>query len=101
MDLKTCDSLKWFEADCKRFGYIYQMAFYRAVLRESIGETVPVHLVAVEKNEPFSTGVWELTDEVQDQAEEVNKAALTRYRKCQCAGHWPTGYEDIRIISSL
>ena len=27
VDLKTCDSLKWFEADCKRFGYIYQMAF--------------------------------------------------------------------------
>ena len=101
VDLKTCDSLKWFEADCKRFGYIHQMAFYRAVLRESIGETVPVHLVAVEKNEPFSTGVWELTDEVLDQAEEVNKAALARYRKCRYAGHWPTGYEDIRIISSL
>ena len=101
VDLKTCDSLKWFEADCKRFGYIHQMAFYRAVLRESIGETVPVHLVAVEKNEPFSTGVWELTDEVLDQAEEVNKAALARYRKCQYTGHWPTGYEDVRIISSL
>ena len=39
--------------------------------------------VAVEKNEPFSTGVWELTEEVLDQAEEVNKAALARYRKCQ------------------
>ena len=127
VDLKTCDSLKWFEAECrrkrseadcliaanaaalgakrrrvcKRFGYIHQMAFYRAVLRESIGETVPVHLVAVEKNEPFSTGVWELTDEVLDQAEEVNKAALAHYRKCQYTGHWPTGYEDIRIISSL
>lgn len=37
------------------------MAFYRAVLREATGETVPIHLVAVEKNEPFSTGVWELS----------------------------------------
>lgn len=37
VDPKTGDSLKWFEADCRRFGYIYQMAFYRAVLRESIG----------------------------------------------------------------
>ena len=101
VDLKTCDSLKWFEADCRRFGYIHQMAFYRAVLREATGETVPVHLVAVEKNEPFSTGVWELTGDVLDQAEEVNKAALARYRKCQYTGHWPTGYEDIRIISSL
>ena len=38
VDLKTCDSLKWFEADCKRFGYLYQMAFYRAVLREATGD---------------------------------------------------------------
>ena len=57
VDLKTCDSLKWFEGDCRRFCYAFQMAFYRAVLREATGETVPVHLVAVEKNEPFSTGV--------------------------------------------
>ena len=101
VDLKTCDSLKWFEADCKRFGYIHQMAFYRAVLREATGENVPVRLIAVEKNEPFSTGVWEIAGEVLDQTEEVNKAALARYRKCRYTGHWPTGYEDIRIISAL
>ena len=101
VDLKTCDSLKWFEADCKRFGYLFQMAFYRAVLREATGENVPVRLIAVEKNEPFSTGVWEIAGEVLDQAEEVNKAALARYRQCLCTGHWPTGYEDTRIISSL
>ena len=91
VDLKTCDSLKWFEGDCKRFGYLYQMAFYRAVLREATGETVPVRLIAVEKNEPFSTGVWEIAGEVLEQAEEVNKAALARYRKCLYTGHWPTG----------
>ena len=101
VDLKTCDSLKWFEADCKRFGYLFQMAFYRAVLREATGENASVHLIAVEKNEPFSTGVWEIAREVLDQAEEVNKAALARYRKCLYTGHWPTGYEDTRIISSL
>ena len=101
VDLKTCDSLKWFEGDCKRFGYIYQMAFYRAVLREATGETVPVHLVAVEKNEPFSTGVWELSDDVLEQAETVNETALARYRKCLQSGEWPTGYEETRVITSL
>ena len=101
VDLKTCDSLKWFEGDCRRFGYIYQMAFYRAVLREAVGETVPVHLIAVEKNEPFSTGVWELSDDVLEQAETVNEAALARYRKCLQSGEWPTGYEETRIIDCL
>ena len=101
VDLKTCDSLKWFEADCKRFGYVFQMAFYRAVLREATGETVAVHLIAVEKNEPFSTGVWELPGDVLDQAEKVNEAALARYRKCLQTGEWPTGYEEVRVITSL
>ncbi len=101
VDLKTCDSLKWFEGDCKRFGYVHQMAFYRAVLREAVGETVPVHLIAVEKNEPFSTGVWAISDDALDLAEEINGAALERYGKCRRRGEWPTGYEDTRVITSL
>jgi hypothetical protein len=90
VDLKTCDSLKWFESDCRRYGYLFQMAFYRAVIREATGIAVPVHIIAAEKNEPFSTGVWKLTDEVLDLAELVNKAALERYRNCCITGNWPT-----------
>ncbi|MDR0931788.1 MAG: PD-(D/E)XK nuclease-like domain-containing protein [Victivallales bacterium] len=101
VDLKTCDSLKWFESDCRRFGYLFQMAFYRAVIREATGIAVPVHIVAVEKNEPFSTGVWKLTDEVLELAELGNKAALERYRNCRASGVWPTGYEEVRIIDTL
>ena len=35
VDFKTCDSLKWFETDCRRFGYVFQLAFYQAVIREA------------------------------------------------------------------
>ena len=101
VDLKTCDALKWFEADCRRYGYIHQLAFYRAVIREATGETVPVQIVAVEKSEPFATGVWKLTPEVLDYAEEINRAALARYRQCRQSGSWPTGYEATRIIDNL
>lgn len=101
VDLKTCDSLRWFESDCRRYGYIHQLAFYRAVLRAAAGKNFPVHIVAVEKNEPFSAGVWKLTDEVLDLAELANKAALERFRACRAAGEWPTGYEDLRIIDNL
>ena len=101
VDLKTCDSLKWFESDCRRYGYIQQMAFYHAIIREVSGESVPVYLIAVEKNEPFATGVWHLSDEVLTQAEEINTAALARYRKCLKTDAWPTGYEEVRIISTL
>ena len=78
-----------------------QLAFYRAVIRIVTGVTVPIHIIAVEKNEPFATGVWQLTGEVLDLAERINEAALERYKNCQHTGIWPTGYEDIRIIDSL
>ena len=101
VDLKTCDSLKWFESDCRRYGYIFQLAFYRAVIREVTGLSVPVKIIAVEKNEPFATGVWNISNEVLATAEQINEAALERYRKCQYTGIWPTGYEEIRLIDSL
>lgn len=101
IDLKTCDTLKWFESDCRRFGYICQLAFYRAIIREATGVIVPVSIIAVEKNEPFSTGVWEIMPEVLDQAEQINEAALKHYRQCRETGAWPTGYEEPRIITSL
>ena len=91
VDLKTCDSLRWFESDCRRYGYIQQLAFYRAILR----------IVSGEKNEPFSAGVWKLTDELLDLAELSNKSALERFRNCCISGVWPTGYEDLRIIDTL
>ena len=101
VDLKTCDSLKWFESDCRRYGYIFQLAFYRAVIRVVTGVTVPIHIIAVEKNEPFATGVWQLTGDVLDLAERINEAALERYKKCLYTGVWPTGYEEIRVIDTL
>ena len=40
-DLKTCETLDWFESDARRFGYPAQAAFYREVLRTaSDGEVV-------------------------------------------------------------
>lgn len=101
IDLKTADELQWFESDCRRYGYIHQMAFYRAVIREATGRDVPVNIIAVEKKEPFAAGVWHLTQEVLDLAEVENKAALQRFKGCCACGCWPTGYEAVRIIDTL
>jgi hypothetical protein len=101
VDLKTCDQLKWFESDCRRYGYIHQLAFYRAIIRQVTGETVPVKIIAVEKNEPFACGVWKLGEEMLDLVELSNQKALLHYRECCATGNWPTGYEEIRTIASL
>lgn len=101
IDLKTCDELNWLEADFRRYGYAYQLAFYRAVLRERLGRGVPIHVIAVEKREPFRCGVWRISDEALDFAEMENRAAIARLQECRRTANWPTGYEEIRIIDNI
>jgi hypothetical protein len=101
VDLKTCDDLTWFESDSRRFGYAHQLSFYRALVRELNGETVPVHIIAVEKKEPYRCGVWCLAPAVLDQAERENLAAMRRLQVCRTSDHWPTGYEDVRTFDYL
>jgi len=101
VDLKTCDDLTWFEADAKRYGYAHQLAFYRAVLAQVTGKLVPVHLIAVEKKEPFRCGVWSISDQTLSYCQRENEAAIERLKNCEAAGHWPTGYEECRVFDAI
>ena len=38
IDLKTCESIDFFESDARRYGYLHQLAFYREVMRIASGE---------------------------------------------------------------
>jgi len=96
VDLKTCDDLTWFESDARRYGYIHQLAFYRAVLAAATGKQPPVYLIAVEKKEPFRCGVWSLDENSLNIAQRENEAAMDRLKQCQASGVWPTGYEELR-----
>jgi len=101
IDLKTCDDLTWFEADSHRYGYAYQLAFYRAVLAQVIGIMMPVHLIAVEKHEPFRCGVWKIIDDTLAQAQKENEATIERLKRCIATDMWGTGYEDVRIYDRV
>lgn len=101
VDLKTCDDLTWFEADARRYGYVYQLAFYRAVLAFRLDVYVPVHLIAVEKKEPYRCGVWRVTPDALKQAQRENQAAIARLCACLADEHWPTGYEEVRPLDVL
>lgn len=98
VDFKTCDELTWFEADARRYRYPNQMAFYQAVLKEVIGVYVPVHLIAIEKKEPFRCGVWRVSDDCLAMARQDNEAAIERLKSCHNKGIWPTGYEEVRLL---
>jgi len=98
IDLKTADHLDYFEADARRFRYAHQMAFYRALIEEVIGQRVPVYLIAVEKKEPFRCAVWRLSDDTLAIAQRENEAAVRRLVTCRKRDEWPTGYEEVRIL---
>lgn len=101
VDLKTCDSLDWFEGEARLFGYVHQLAFYRSLLWQQTGALLPVHLIAVEKKEPFRCGIWLVGQDVLAIAQQDNEQAMTRLRRCQQTDHWPTGYEEPRVLDHL
>ena len=96
VDLKTCYSLDAFEMDAYVYRYPHQLAFYRSLLLEASGRSVDVHIVAVEKQEPFRCGVWHMGKAVLDAARKENEDGMRRLRECEESGVWPTGYEDVR-----
>ena len=98
VDLKSCDDLTWFEADARRYRYHNQLAFYQAVLAQVIGQDVPVHIVAVEKREPFRCGVWRVSEDTLAIARGENEAAIERWKVSRESDRWPTGYEIPRLL---
>jgi hypothetical protein len=101
IDLKTIDDLDYFELQARSFGYGHQLSFYRAVLAAVAGVKIEVHVVAVEKKEPFRVGVWRFSDQVLDAAARENLAAIDRLKICRSQDRWPTGYEAVRSFDYL
>ena len=103
VDLKTCDTLTFFEMSARSYGYIHQMAFYRAVLGQVTGNLaeIPVHIIAVEKQEPYRCGVWRLAPDLLKHAQKENEQAMERLKRCEETDAWPTGYESVRTFDYL
>jgi len=99
VDLKTCDDLDAFETDTRKYGYKSQLAFYHAVLQTVVPDLPPVvHIIAIEKREPFRCGVWMMTEETLTAAKLVNEAGIKRLAESQATENWLTGYETVRIL---
>ena len=101
VDLKTADELDTFEMAMRAFGYLRQLAFYRALVAAVSGRVFPVHIVAVEKREPFRCGVWRVASEVLEQAQGENEEAAVDLRRCRETGDWFTRYESLRLVERL
>lgn len=101
VDVKTADSLDYFEADARRYGYVYQVAFYRAVLQQVLSIPMPAYFIGVEKKEPFRCGVWRVDGDALAQAQRENEAAIYRLKLCMESDTWPTGYAEVRVFDAM
>lgn len=101
VDLKTAKSLDEFERVARSCGYVHQVAFYRALVQLLTGEVCDVHIVAVEKCEPFRVGVWRVAPVALAQAQAENDAALDELRRCRATDYWPTRFEAVRTLDAL
>lgn len=102
-DLKTTSDLAGFYYDIARPGYdyVFQAAFYRAVLRQVTGRTAHFYFGAVEKKFPYLCGVWHMSPDVLDQAEADNERRIAALLECRASHVWPTGYEDMREYDKM
>lgn len=98
VDLKTCDTLDYLQLDARNYGYVHQLAFYRSLLTAVSGTIVPVHIIAVEKREPFRCGVWRMGEEVLGLAQTENEQGIERLKTCRERDQWLSGYEEIRVF---
>jgi len=96
IDLKSCEDVDCFELDARRFGYQFQLAFYRSLLACVVGDTLPVFLIGIEKKVPCRCGVWSLAEGLLGAAKTENERAIERLKVCRDKDTWPSGYESIR-----
>lgn len=99
IDLKTCRDIRMFEYDMRSFGYAFQLAFYRAVLKAETGIDFPVYVIAIDKTDFHVAGYWQIPDAELEIAERINTAAIRRLKECRETGKWPTGYERKQIFT--
>lgn len=101
VDLKTADEIDSFELSMRAFGYLHQVAFYRAIVAAVSSHVLPIHIIAVEKREPFRCGVWQIAPAVLDEAQRQNEDAMSEMRRCRQTGDWFTRFESLRRIERL
>ncbi|MCC8165921.1 MAG: PD-(D/E)XK nuclease-like domain-containing protein [Planctomycetes bacterium] len=96
VDLKTVADLGRFEQNARKFGYLHQFAFYRAVSEAAGADNLTVQAVVVEKCPPHRVGVWTFPASVLDSYQLLNTRSINDLRSCLEKNTWPTGYEQAR-----
>jgi exodeoxyribonuclease VIII len=102
VDLKTTldASLFGFPKKLYAYGYHRQAAWYLQSLRANGESAKHFVFIAVEKEPPYSLGIYRLSDDAIRLSKAENEALLRKYCECVRTDSWPgytDGIEDISI----
>ena len=100
VDLKTCADLDFFESDARKYGYLYQLAFYRHMVKVARGRIPDCYIIAVEKTGRYRCGVWKITTLELNRCHRANMETMAELEQAFVNDSWPTGYEHIRFLES-
>jgi exodeoxyribonuclease VIII len=98
IDLKTTSDIHAFERSIFNYRYDIQDAWYTMLfsLEFQVDRFI---FAAVESSPPYALRLFELDDEVRENAREDINRALELYRRCRRDNHWPSYEPRIERVS--
>ena len=100
-DLKTCEdaSPQGFLSAVRKYRYNLQAYFYRHAVESAYKcRVLGFRFIAVEKEPPYATAVYELGPELMTNAAFDFERAIKLYKDCTASGEWPGYQKEITTI---
>lgn len=101
IDVKSTDDASelGFIRSIEKYRYAVQAALYSDIANQEGLEIFKFVFVAVEKNEPYAIGIYELDDESIECGRKEYLANLDTYKRCLESGNWPAYDTNIKKLS--
>lgn len=101
LDLKTTDSVEpeIFQKKVVGLGYDFQAAFYAKAAEVAFGKPFRFIFVAVERKAPYTVDLFEVDDEMMEEATRKCEVALRTYAECDEHDIWPGRTPMVRKLS--
>lgn len=103
IDIKSSRDIspRMFSQSAGRYGYHFQLAFYRDGVIVIEGRAPPVKIVAVQNCPPYDVVCYDVPEEVLARGNEQIEKALERLQRCTDSGAWPGVAPDLEVPLAL
>lgn len=101
LDLKTTDSVDPYSFEKKVVGpmnYIFQAAWYAEAASLAYNKPAKFIFIAIERAEPWTTGIFEVSDDVMLEGTNQINEARRILRECQSTRTWPKPEVPYNVI---